>query len=323
MESVLYGFVDYEPVYQYTITNGVMEADIITYGATLTALRVPNGNGVTQNVVLGRDSLEEYETLPGRYGATIGPVANRIENGRFTLGDKVYRVECNSGAHCLHGGHKGYDKRVWKVVQQEQDTLVLVYHSPDGEGGFPGNRKIALRYRLRKDHSLAISYFAVSDKDTILNLTNHSYFNLNGPEASTEHMRLWVNADQITPVDEQMIPHDDFAPVDGTIYDFRTPRVVAGEAATTPERGYFDNNFVLNGSGMRKVAKLTSDLTGYAMEVITDQPGMQVFTGNPKGIALETQHFPNAINCLHYPSIVLPVGAEYRADTVYHFIPPR
>ena len=322
LESVLYGITDNEPVYQYTISNGVLEADIITYGATLTALRMPDGKGGMQNVVLGRRTLEEYETLSGRYGATIGPVANRIEKGRFTLGDKGYQVECNSGAHCLHGGHKGFDKRVWTVVRHDVDTLVLSHHSPDGTGGFPGNRDVTVTYRLTKDQGLSISYLAVSDADTVINLTNHSYFNLNGVDSTTEGMRLWVAADQTTPVDEQMIPHNTFASVEDTIYDFRTPRAFAGALVTKPDRGYFDDNFVLNGTGLRTVAKLYSDVTGCVMEVITDQPGMQVFTGNPNGIALETQNFPNAVNCSDYPSALLPAGAEYRGETVYRFVLP-
>lgn len=326
MDAKLYGFVDDQPVYQYTLSNGELEAQIITYGATLTSLRVPDRYGRMRDVVLGHASLEDYLTRTGRWGAVIGRVANRIEYGRFTLNSRVYHTGCNSGAHCLHGGHKGFDKQIWKANRLGEDSVVLTYCSRDGEEGFPGTLQVSVTYSLTQDGGLSISYTGVSDADTIVNLTNHAYFNLNGTDHPAEGMKLWIHADKITPVDERMIPSNTYRSVTNTLFDFRTPRPVTADLNAEPvlsQRGYYDDNFVLKGSGMRSVAQLTCESSGITMEVMTDQPGMQLFTGNPLGIALETQHFPNAVNCPKYPSIILLQGEEYRTTTVYRFSTQR
>lgn len=317
-----FGTVEKTPVYQYTLRGGIMEASVITYGAAVTALRVPDANGRMRDVVLGHPTLDEYVNMPGNWGAVIGRVSNRIENGRFTVNGQTYLATRNHGAHCLHGGLKGFDKRIWEVCREDRDALTLSYDSPDGEEGFPGNLKVTVTYALTDDCGFRISYTAVSDADTVVNLTNHAFFNVNGAERTAAGMKLWIDADSITPVNDQMVPYNTFFAVNNTLYDFKTFRSFSGDLTAEPilgQRGYYDENFVLNGTGMRTVAKLFSEETGILMEVVTDQPGMQVYTRNPSGIALETQHFPNAMNCPDYPSVILLKNKVYRTTTTYRF----
>lgn len=319
----LFGYVREQPVYQYTLRNKNIEATVITYGATLTGVRVPDAKGQMRDVVLKHPNLEGYINLPGRLGATIGRVANRIADGRFTIGEQTYQVACNNGGHCLHGGKMGFDRQIWQAAMEGENCLTLSYLSANGEEGFPGNLQVSVTYSLTQDQGLCISYRAKSDADTLVNLTNHTYFNLHGESRSAEGMQLWIDADRITPVNEQMVPDNTFREVEGTIYDFRSPRGFSGDLSREPvlaQRGYYDENYVLSGTGLRTVARLSSGETGITMEVMTDQPGMQLFTGNPNGVALETQHFPNAANCPDYPSVVLLKNQIYETRTIYRFL---
>ena len=322
MKHTLFGTYLGEDVVKYTLTNGSIEADIITLGATITAVRVPDKSGKLTDVVLGHPTLEDYLTKGGYLGAVIGRYGNRIENGQFVINGKTYQVGVNEAPNSLHGGLEGFDKKIWKAVPQGDNALTLTYHSPDGEEGFPGNLDVTVTYTVTADNGLSISYRAVSDADTTVNLTNHAYFNVRGTENTTDGILLRIAADQITPVDEALIPHNTFRDVGGSLYDFRSPRPFICDLSgdeTLSKRGCYDENFVLSGSGMRNVSSLLARDTGIQMDVYTDQPGMQIYTGNPGGIALETQNFPNAINCPAYPNAILRAGDIYETTTAYVF----
>lgn len=322
MKSQLFGFLDGSEVVKYTLTNGTVEADILNYGGTITAIRVPDANGKMTDVVLGYETLEQYIAGKAYLGALIGRYGNRIENATFVLNGEQYHVGCNESPNSLHGGIRGFDRRIWKATPEGDDKLTLSYLSPHGEEGFPGNLQVTVTYTVTPEDGLSIAYHAVSDRDTVINLTNHAYFNVHGIDNTTEDIKLWVDADAITPTDEALIPHNTFKDVDGTLYDFRMERPFICDLTKDPvlgKRNCYDDNFVLNGKGMRKVSYTRSDKTGITMEVITDQPGMQIYTGNKKGIALETQNFPNAMNCPAYPSPILRAGETYHTTTIYRF----
>ena len=306
----------------YTLKNQKMEADILTYGGTVTAIRVPDKEGKPVNVAMCHENFTDYAHKRGYVGALIGRFGNRIGNAAFVLNGVSYQVGANEKGNCLHGGFKGFDKKHWTVVSAEETALVLSYVSPDAEEGFPGNLEVTVTYSLTEQGGLLISYKAVSDKDTVINLTNHSYFNLHGQEDPTDGLRLSIDADAITAVDENLIPHGEFISVEGNLFDFRKVRPFICDLSDHPvlsKRGCYDENFVLNGQGFRCVSTLYSEKTGIFMEVYTDQPGMQIYTGNKKGIALETQNFPNAVNCPNFPSAVLRAGDTYETKTEYRF----
>ena len=322
MKNSVFGNINGKEVLKYTLTNGKMEADVITYGATLAALRVEK-DGKIINTVLGYDSLEGYQNGTAYYGAIIGRFGNRIGGARFLLNGKEYKVGANEGNNSLHGGFKGFDKKIWQAKPISDNALELSLLSPDGEEGFPGNLKVTVTYSLTEDNALAIEYNAVSDADTVINLTNHAYFNVGGTEDTTKGLKLQIFADKITPGDKELIPHGDFKTVDGTLYDFRTQREFVCDLSADSvlkDRGCFDENYVLNGEGDRLAATLYSSKTGLKMEVYTDQAGIQIYTGNPNGIALETQNFPNCVNCPEYPSAVLKKGEIYHTVTKYKMI---
>lgn len=322
MKKVSFGWVEGVEVFKYTLTNGTLEADIITYGSTVTSIRFPDKNGSPTEVALGWQTLEEYQTKPGYLGAIVGRFGNRIENARFTLNGVEYQVGANEAPHSLHGGFHGFDKKIWEATPVGEDTLICHYLSPDGEEGFPGNLDVTVTYSVSAENGLVIEYQAVSDCDTIVNLTNHSYFNLSGAGSSTDELLLQILADRITPTDEKLIPHNEYRSVENTVYDFRTASPFIKDISSVPilkARGCYDTNYVLCGDGFRKVAGLYSPVTGIGMDVYTDQPGIQIYTGNKKGIAMETQNFPNAVNCPDYPSCVLPAGACYSTKTAYCF----
>lgn len=322
MKKTLFGTIDQCPVYKYTLTNGVMEADILTYGGTITAVRVPDAAGRLTDVVAGWETLEDYQTKGGYLGAIIGRFGNRIENGRFTLNGVTYQVGINEAPNSLHGGVKGFDRQIWEATEAGENTLILNYLSKDGEEGFPGNLNVTVTYTVTAENGLSIDYKAVSDRDTVVNLTNHAYFNVAGPEATTAECILCIDADRITPADSALIPHNTYKDIAGTLYDFRTPSPFVKDLSadeTLEKRGCYDENYVLNGEGLRAVAQVYAPKSGICVTVVTDQPGMQIYTGNPRGIALETQNFPNAVNCPDYPSAVLRSGACYHTQTIYQF----
>lgn len=329
-------------IYLYTIENSSgMKAEIINYGGIVVSLYVPDRNGNLTDVVLGCDNLEDYNNCPF-FGAIIGRHANRIEKAVFELNGKEYRLAKNDGNNHLHGGIKGFDKVVWDVPEHTGNTLELHYLSPDGEEGYPGNLDVTVTYSITDDNGLSIDYKAKSDADTVVNLTNHSYFNLSGHNSGNilKH-QLKINADKFTVNNEECIPTGEIISVEGTPMDFRDFRPIeAGIHADNIHikcgNGY-DHNFVLNVSGKKPefAAEVFNPASGRRMKVYTTKPGVQFYTGNNlndkirgkggihynkwSGLCLETQFFPNAMKHKHFPSPVLKAGELYHHTTIYKF----
>jgi len=333
-----------EPVELFTLTNSKgMRADIMTYGGILVSLKVPDRSGKPADVVLGFDTLDGYQSNPPPYfGALIGRYGNRIGGGRFTLNGTEYKLAQNNGPNHLHGGLRGFDKVMWKARTPDAQNLELTYVSKDGEEGYPGNLTATVTYTLTDNNELKLDYRATTDKDTVLNLTNHSYFNLAGQgEGDILSHQIMINADRFTPVDSGLIPTGELRSVEGTPFDFRHPKAI-GERIDAPDaqiilgKGY-DHNFVLNrsGNGPELAAKVMDPKSGRMMEVLTTEPGVQFYTGNfldgsirgkggkvygrRFGLCLETQHFPDSPNKPNFPSVVLKPGAQYQTTTVYKF----
>lgn len=335
---------DEQEVDLYTLTNknGVI-AKIMTYGALLTELHVPDKEGKIEDIVLGFDVLAAYEAGHPYFGATTGRVANRIANGKFTLNGEEYSLAQNNGPNHLHGGEKGLDKRVWdaKEVSAKNGAAVeFNYLSPDGEEGYPGNLNIFVTYTLTNDDELIIDYKATTDKATPVNLTNHSYFNLAGAgNGNVYDHELQIKASQYTPVDENLIPVGAHAPVDATIMDFREPtRIGQDIKGTDSDPIGFDHNWVLDKEtegALEKVISVYEPTSGRVMEISTTEPGVQLYTGNfldgtltgksgkvyhqHYAFCLETQHFPDSINQPTFPSVVLNPGETYTQTTVHKF----
>lgn len=335
-----------EPVRMHLLSNGLgVRAKVMDYGATLTELHVPDRNGIFADVVLGFDRLEDYLRGHPFFGSTTGRVANRIAKGQFTLNGRTYTLAVNNGPNHLHGGINGLDKRVWTATLHSDNQSAAVeffYRSPDGEEGYPGNLEVRVRYTLTEDGELRIDYAATTDRATPVNLTNHSYFNLKGEGMGDilDHC-LEVNADHFTPTDPTDIPTGEIAPVRGTIFDFSVPTAIGariGELAAAPPWGY-DHNFVLNPAlerTSRRVARVTEPMSGRVMEVYSDQPGVQFYTGNHldgslvgkrgtpyqkhAGFCLETQHFPDSVNHPQFPSVVLEPGETFTSFTRHCFL---
>ncbi len=328
---------------QYTLTNASgLEMKVITLGGVITSLHTPDRRGSLGEVVLSLPTLSDYETKGSYFGALIGRYGNRIANGRFTLDGKTHTVPANDGTNSLHGGRKGFDQAVWAAQPAEggDPALKLTYLSRDGEEGYPGNLSVTVVYTLTSDHGLRIDYSATTDKPTVVNLTQHTFFNLAGGGAVYDNLLL-VNADRYTPVDANLIPTGELAPVAGTPLDFRLPRAVGGRIRDAhPQmvraRGY-DHNFVLNSGGgsMALAARLYDPGSGRSMEVLTTEPALQVYTGNflnatlvdangqmvrqGDAICLETQHYPNSPNHPDFPSTTLRPGQTYQTTTIYKF----
>jgi aldose 1-epimerase len=337
---------DGDAVQLFTLTNKAgVTAKVMTYGAALVELHVPDKSGKTANVVLGFDDLKGYQSEDNQYfGCTTGRVANRIAKGKFTLEGKEYQLAVNNKPNHLHGGvQRSLDRVVWQAKPMDTpvgQAVEFTYVSPDGEEGYPGRLEVKVRYTLRSTRNeLHIDYWATTDKPTPVNLTNHSYFNLAGAGAETvlDH-ELWVNADHYTPTDETLIPTGKVAAVAGTPLDFTQPTRLGAridQLVKTAAIGY-DHNFVLKTSSddLPLIARLREPSSGRVMTVHTSQPGVQVYTGNflkgQKGkegktylqrsaVCLETQHFPDAVNQPAFPSILLRPGETYRHACVYGF----
>ena len=275
------------------------------------SLLAPDRGGRLANVVLGFETPHEYAANPRYLGAIVGRYANRIANARFTLDGRTYRLAANSGAHNLHGGVTGFDKRVWRAAAGGGGgaaSLELRYLSPDQEEGFPGNLDVSVTYTLTDRNELIVDYFATTDKPTPVNLTQHSYFNLAGEGDVTNHL-LQIDSDAITAVDQDLIPTGVVEPVAGTPFDFRTLTPIGARRG-----GNYDHNFVLNG-GVRVV----EPKSGRSLDVHTTEPGMQLYTGYSRGLCLETQHFPDSPNQPSFPSTILRPGTEYRSRTAFTF----
>jgi aldose 1-epimerase len=335
---------DGQVVRQYRLTNARgTEADILSLGATLRTLKVRDRNGRSIDVVLGYDTLQEYLDGRGYFGATVGRYANRIANAAFTLEGRTHRLAQNNGSHALHGGVRGFNRVLWEqdgTGGRGGDSVRLKYVSADGEEGYPGRLTVWVTYLLSADNALKIRYEATTSATTVINLTNHSYFNLGGAgEGDVLAQRLEVKADGYTPVGADSIPTGDVAPVQGTDFDFRAGAVLgeriqaARDERVVKARGY-DINLVLRrrGAGLQYAASLREPRTGIEMQVYTSEPGLQLFTANfaagrrgkdgktymgAAAVCLETQHFPNSPNVAHFPGTVLAPGATFRSETVY------
>ena len=330
----------------FTLTNAKgMEVAITNYGGIIVSVKVPDRAGKPGDVVLGFDKLDGYTATPPPpyFGALIGRYGNRIGGAKFKLNGTEYTLPKNNGDNCLHGGKRGFDKVVWRAAPAAGGrSLELSYVSPDGEEGFPGNLTVQVTYSLNDNNELGIEYGATTDKLTVVNLTNHSYFNLAGQgEGDILGHQMMIAADQFTPVDKGLIPTGELRSVQGTPFDFRQPTAIGARIDADDEQlkfgqGY-DHNFVLNrvGKGPELAARVTEPKSGRVMEVMTTEPGVQFYTGNfldgsihgkggkvyarRSGFCLETQHFPDSPNKPSFPSTSLRPGQQYRTATVYRF----
>ena len=332
---------DGSEVEQYTLRNarGVV-AKLITYGATLTELWMPDKSGKNADVVLGFDNLASYAGDHPYFGAIVGRYANRIGKGKFTLDGKEYSLFINNGPNALHGGKVGFSRRIWKAEPLKVTrgaAVKLTYISPDGEEGYPGTLTVQVIYELTDDNALKISYRASTDKPTVLNITNHSYFNLSGA-GSGDILKdvLQLNAGRYTPVDGTLIPTGELKSVEGTPFDFRKPTAIGARSGSIPGIAGYDHNFVLNGEAgkLRKAGEISDPASGRAMEIWTTEPGVQLYIaigldGSNKGIGgayqkfgalcLETQHFPDSPNHAKFPSTVVGPGKDFHSETIYKF----
>ncbi len=338
IEKKDYGRVGEKEVYLYKLDNSRgLSAEIITYGGIIRTLTFDG-----TDVVLGRDSLEEYMNNTGCYGALIGRNSNRIANGEFTLNNVKYTLAKNNGNNNLHGGLVGFGKRVWdsKAVDKEEPSLVLTLVSADGDEGFPGKVKVKVTYTLTKDNAIRIHYEGKSSRDTLLNMTNHTYFNLNGHASGTvDNHTLKMASNFYTPNTPECMPYGVVEKTEGTPFDFREGLRLGDGFSSDHEQiklfsGY-DHNFALDGFGYREFAVLTGDESKITMTAYTDRPAVQIYSGNgideervckdgakyPKhgGVCLETQVFPNAMEYSHFPSPILKKGEKYDTVTEFRF----
>lgn len=331
---------DGTPVEIYTLKSSTLEVRIMTYGGIVVSLKAPDKSGKAADIVLGYDNLDGY--LSGNkayFGAIIGRYANRIAKGKFTLDGKSYQVPTNDGPNSLHGGTRGFDKVVWKA-KEIPDGVELSHVSPDNDMGYPGKLTATVRYTL-KGNTLRIEYTATTDKDTIVNLTNHSYFDLHGQgQGDILDHQLKLNASHYTPVDATLIPTGDIASVAGTPFDFRKmtrigERINQQDEQLKRAKGYDDNWVLDNGGKFAEAAEVYEPTSGRVVQVWTDQPGIQFYSGNfldgtikgtggsvykyRSGLALETQHFPDSPNHKNFPSAELKPGHTYHTVTEYRF----
>jgi aldose 1-epimerase len=338
------GTTDQKATHLFILKNKNGEQAAITnFGARVVSLLVKDNKDQLVDVALGYDSVKAYQGKKDYYfGAIVGRYGNRIAKGKFSVDGKPFQLEVNNGVNSLHGGFNGFYKKVWDGKLLNDHTLELSYFSKDGEAGYPGNLTVKVIYSLEDDSALKISYEATTDKTTIVNLTNHTYFNLNGAgdKTITDHL-LTLEADEYTPIDSTSIPTGKLQKVAGTPFDFTKPKLIGANINDTDPQlkngsGY-DHNFVLRkASGLRKAATVSSTKTGIVMEVLTEEPGIQFYSGNfltsdvnnGKGhatygyrsaICLETQHFPDSPNQPSFPSTVLKPGQTYKTTTVYKF----
>jgi aldose 1-epimerase len=328
-------------IQQFTLRNGQgAVAKVITYGATLTELWIPGKSGKNADVVLGFDNLAGYLTDHPYFGATVGRYANRIAKGQFSLDGRQYSLFINNGPNSLHGGKIGFNRRVWKaepVALAHGAAVKFTCISEDNEEGYPGRLTVRVTYELSDENALKITYAASTDKPTVVNLTNHSYFNLSGA-GSGDILKevLQLDADRYTPVDSTLIPTGELKSVEGTPFDFRKPTAIGERYAQVPGTGGYDHNFVLNGEAgsLRKSGELYDPVSGRQMELWTTEPGVQIYmaiglNGAIKGIGgayrqfgalcLETQHFPDSPNHPNFPATVVRPGNDYQSETIYKF----
>lgn len=332
-----------EPTDLYVLKNANgMEVSITNFGGIIVSIMVPDKDGNMKDVVLGFDNVSDYVNIDNNFGATIGRYGNRIANGKFEIDGVVYELAQNNKIHNLHGGPEGFDDKVFKANQTSDQSIELTYLSPDGEMGFPGNLDVKVTMTLTDDNAIDIQYEATTDKETVCNLTNHSYFNLSGNPANSilDHV-LMLDADGFTPIDDTSMTSGDIDPVEGTPLDFRSPtavgeRIDSGFEQLINGNGY-DHNWVLNNKGddSQVAATVYSPVTGIQLDVLTSEPGLQIYTGNfldgtmtgKKGIVynkrsaicLETQKYPDSPNKPHWPQPYLKPGEKYTSRCIYKF----
>ena len=332
-----FGNADGKEVFLYTLTNAKgTQVKISTYGGVVTSWVSADKNDKKSSIVLGFDSLSGYLAKPPYFGAIIGRYGNRIAKGKFKIDTTTYTLATNNGLNHLHGGNKGFDKVIWDATTENDSVpaLKLSYLSKDGEEGYPGNLTVDVLYTLTDDDELKIEYNASTDKPTVINLTNHSYFNLTGDVTNTIlNHQLQIDADNYTPVDTTLIPTGEISPVKNTPFDFTSATKIGLRIDSV--KGGYDHNFVLNkkDSSLTKVATLTEETTGRKLEVFTMEPGLQFYSGNflngaiktsdgkainlHTGLCLETQHYPDSPNQPKFPSTLLVPGQKYHTVTVY------
>ena len=312
-------------VKQFILRNSQgMTARIITYGAIISEIQAPDRNGAMTNVVLGADSLEGYTGRGAVPGAVVlGRVANRIAGARFMIDGVAYKITANAGTNHIHGGRKGFANVVWqgeaRPATEHQAAIRLTYLSKDGDEGYPGNLTASVTYTLTDNNELRLDYAATTDKPTLVNLSNHAYFNLAGGGDVLGH-ELWLHADRYTLADAQLIPTGELAPVKDTPLDFTTPALIGARINELKPR-FYDHNFVINGGGTSLVlaARARDPRSGRVMEVRTTEPGVQLYTGRQGRFCLETQHFPDSIHHPDFPSTVLRPGQRFESTTIFAF----
>ncbi len=327
-------------LYTFENKNG-MVMEVSDMGAILYALLVPDKDGNLCDVVLGYDSPQEYQASGTGFGATIGRNGNRIGAAKFTLNGKTYELDKNNNGNNLHSGFHGYHYRMWEVKETTDNSITFHLSSPDGDQGFPGNFEVDVTYTLTDDNELKIDYNGAPDQDTVVNMTNHSYFNLNGhASGSVLEQELWMDADAFTATDVELIPTGEIVSVEGTPMDFRVKKPIGRDIDEDYEAlnfgGGYDHNWCLNNKGkFAKVIEMSSKESGITMEVYTDLPGVQVYSGNfldkepgkdgivykhRQAICFETQGYPDSINHDNFPSVVCKAGEVYQTTTVYKFV---
>ncbi len=331
------------PTDLYRLTNDAgMEVCVTNFGARIVSVMAPDREGTMRDVVLGFDNIDDYIHVPSDFGAAIGSYANRIGHGQFVLDGDTVRLPVNNYGHCLHGGPDGWQYKVYEAHRVDGRTLELTLHSPDGDAGFPGAVTAKVTYRLTDDNAIEISYEAQSDRPTVINMTNHSYFNLSGdPSHPILDNLLTVNAECYTPVDSTFMTTGSIDSVAGTPFDFRRAKAIGAEIDADNEQLHnghgYDHNWVLatNGDLSQRAARLVSPVSGIALDVYTDEPGIQIYVGNfldgtvtgkngvpyahRTAVCLETQHYPDSPNKPQWPSVVLRPGETYHSHCTYRF----
>ena len=323
--------------------NNGMEVCVTNFGARIVSVLVPDRDGIMRDVVLGFDNIKDYQNVKSDFGASIGRYANRINQGRITIDGEIIQLPQNNYGHCLHGGPNGWQYKVYKPVEVTRNSISFSLFSPDGDENFPGNVNAKVSYTLTDDNAIRIEYSATTDAKTVINMTNHSYFNLSGNPSnpSIDHI-LYINASNFTPVDSTFMTTGEIAAVEGTPMDFTTPKAIGRDIENPYQqlrngKGY-DHNWVLDTKGNvnELAAKLSCPSTGIAVEVYTNEPGIQIYTGNflkgnvvgKNGVAypcrasvcLETQHFPDSPNKPQWPSVLLEPGQKYYSECIYKFV---
>ncbi|MDR0745829.1 MAG: galactose mutarotase [Mediterranea sp.] len=336
--------VNNQPVGLYTLKNNAgMEVCITNFGARIVSVMAPDKNGEWKDVVLGFDNINDYKIVPSDFGAAIGRYANRIDQGRFVLDGETIQLLRNNFGHSLHGGPQGWQYQVFEARPIHETSIAMTLLSPDGDANYPGNVKATVTYTLTEDNAIDIRYEATTDKKTIINMTNHSYFNLSGDATQPiTNDILYINADSFTPVDSTYMTTGEILPVADTPMDFTTPKAIGAEIDNfdyeqLKNGNGYDHNWVLNTKGDVKqlAAKVTSPVSGISLEVYTNEPGVQVYTGNflngtvtgkkgivygqRTGVCLEVQHYPDSPNKPDWPSVVLEPGQTYESECIYKF----